>query len=318
MFLPQAFSLRTHEMCIGSACSNVRFRLTYVRANMPSWVCPTCLTELNAAPYGTNEGANQGNDHLKGKRHLRRMKAVDMSNEDVYRRFCIKIGRSVPDFHATSPIHDFKDYTDECGGNGKMTIENFAAPPPPLPREDGRRPRIKYSVRRNIYSEPFATVIPTSTTPMVGGRKFKVRMLCCFDDKNTCNGCVREHCPFAHATKFAEQYPEAEADLYAVMPCNFAGMEGGCRYHQCKFIAHDWNWTVPLFRLTATDSPRNDERAVMPELLPFYDGAKWSLRYSAPSPCPPADRDFNEHLEYVVRRFLDGSDYSDNEHSEKE
>ena len=201
-----------------------------------------------------------------------------------------------------------------------MTIEQFAAPPPLLPREEDWRRRTIKCTGRNLYSEPFATVIPTDTTPMVGGRKCKVRMLCCWDDKNTCkgNGCVREPCPLAHATKFAEPYPEAEADLYAVMPCNFAGMEGGCRYHQCKFIAHDWNWTVPLFRLTQTDSPRNDERAVMPELLPFYDGAKWSLRYSSPSPCPPADRDFNEHLEYAVRRFLDGSDYSDNEQSEKE
>ena len=164
---------------------------------MPSWVCPTCLTELNAAPYGPNERANQGNDHLKGKRHLRRMKAVDISNEDVYRRFCIKIGRSVPDFHATSPLHDFKDYTDQCGGNGELTIENFAAPPPPLPREeDGRRRSIKCT-ERNIYSEPFATVIPTDTTQMVGGSKCRVRMLCCWDDKRTCHGCVRENCPFS-------------------------------------------------------------------------------------------------------------------------
>ena len=89
-------------------------------------------------------------------------------------------------------------------------------------------------------------------------------------------------------------------------------------YHQHKFIANDWNWTVPLFKLIQTDSPRNDERAVMPELFPFYNGAKWSLRYSSPSPCPPADRDFNEHLEYAVRSFLDGFDYSDNEQRDKE
>ena len=134
-------------------------------------------------------------------------------------------------------------------------------------------------------------------------------MLCCWDDKNTYNdfnGCIRENCPFAHATKVGEPYPEAEADLYAAMPCNFAGMAGGCKYHQRKFIAHDWNWTVPVFKLTTTttDSPRIDDQAVMmPELFPFYNGAKWSLRLN-----------FNKHFEYAVRRYLDGfDDDSDNE-----
>ena len=59
------------------------------------------------------------------------MRSIDISNEDVYRRFCIAIGRSVPDVHATSPLHDLKDYTDKCGGNGDLTIEHFAEPPPP-------------------------------------------------------------------------------------------------------------------------------------------------------------------------------------------
>ena len=71
------------------------------------------------------------------------------------------------------------NYTDKCGGNGELTIEHFAAPPPPLPREESSRRRTLTCTERNIYSVPFATVIPTDTTPMVGGRKCKVRMLCC-------------------------------------------------------------------------------------------------------------------------------------------
>ena len=286
-----------------------------IQAKMPSWVCPACLKELNAAPYEQNDGEAQGNDHLIGKRHLRKMRHVDISNEDVYRRFCIAIGRSVPDFHATPPLHDLKDYTDQCGGNGELTIGHFAASPPPLPQAQDAR-RTLTCTERKICSVPLATVIPTDTTPMVGGRKCNVRMLCCWDDKNTCKGCLRKNCPFAHATKFADAYPEAEADLlYAVMPCNFAGMAGGCKYHQRTFMAHDWNWTVPVFKLTGrrdsptttTDSPRIDDQAVMmPELFPFYNGTKWSLRLN-----------FNTHFEYAVTRYLDGfDDDSDNECSE--
>ena len=82
-----------------------------------------------------------------------------------------------------------------------------------------------------------------------------------------------------------------------------------CKYHKC-FTAHDWNWTVPVFRLTKPDSPRIDERAVLPELFPFYNGAKWSLQLEW--------RDFNNHIDYAVGRFLDGFDDSENEGSDKE
>ena len=215
----------------------------------------------------------------------------------VYRSFCMYIGRSVPDFQATS----------QCKGDGELTRKHVAAPPPPLLREeDGRRTQI-HCTERNIYSEPFATVIPTDTT--LGGSKCKVRMLCCWDDKKTCNGCIRENCPFAHATKLAERYPKTEAHLYTVMPCNFAGMRGGCRYHQC-FNAndHDWNWAVPVFLLDKPDSPRIDEREVLPELFPLYDGATWSLQSDG--------MDFNDNIEDAVRKFLAGKDDSEHDGSD--
>ena len=143
---------------------------------MPSWFCPTCMTELNAAPFGPNDEVTQGNDHLKGKRHLRQMRSIDISNEDVYRRFCITIGRSVPDFPTISPLQDFKDYTDKCGGNGDLTIEHFAVPPPPpVPREEDARRTIR-GTQRPVLSAPFATVIPTNVASLVGGGQCKVRM----------------------------------------------------------------------------------------------------------------------------------------------
>ena len=212
----------------------------------------------------------------------------------------------MPDFDETDPLQDLKDYTNQCKGNGQLTMEHFAASLP-LYGEDEARRTPKRGTERNIYSEPFATVIPTDTT--LGGSKCKVRMLCCWDDKKTCKGCVRENCPFAHATKLAERYPTTEAHLHTVMPCNFAGMRGGCRYHQC-FTAHDhdWNWAVPVFLLAKPDSPRIDERAVLPELFPFYDGEKSSLHSKV--------RDFNDHMEYAVGTFLDGKDDSEHEGSD--
>ena len=234
------------------------------------------------------------------------MKERDISNQDVYRRFCIDIGRSVPDFDETDPLDDLKDYTDQCEGNGQLTMEHFAAPPPPLPCGEDVRRTLK-CVERHIWSGPFATVIPTDTTPMVGGMNYKVRMLCCWDDKRTCKGCIRKNCPFAHATKLAELYPTAENDLYTVMPCNFAGMKGGCRYHQC-FTAHDWNWTVPVFRLHKPDPPIIDEGTVLPEFSPVCNGKKWSLQLDG--------RGFSEHIEYAVERYLHGCDDRENEDSD--
>ena len=72
------------------------------------------------------------------------------------------------------------------------------------------------------------------------------------------------------------------------MPCNFAGMKGGCRYHQC-FTAHDWNWTVPVFLLAKPDSPIIDEGTVLPELFTVCNGKKWSLQLDG--------RGFSEHIE---------------------
>ena len=185
------------------------------------------MKELNKAPYEPDSDrggcASQGTEHVKGKKHFKKVQYVDITNEDVYRRFCKAIGRSVPDFHATSPLHDLKDYTDECGGNGDLTIKHFEAAATPLFRQDQDIPRPIKCAERNVSSSPFAKVTPTDTTPMVGGRKCKVRMLCCWADKTTCNGCIRKNCPFAH-------YPEAEADLYALMPCTFAAKAGGCMW----------------------------------------------------------------------------------------
>ena len=275
---------------------------------MAPWVCPVCKKELNAAPYEQTAtgGVSQATDHLKGRRHLRQMRSVDISNPEVYRRFCIDIGRSVPDFDETDPLQDLKDYTNQCEGNGQLTMEHFAASLP-LYGEDEARRTPKRGTERNIYSEPFATVIPTDTT--LGGSKCKVRMLCCWDDKRTCNGCIRENCPFAHATKLAERYPKTEAHLYTVMPCNFAGMRGGCRYHQC-FNAndHDWNWAVPVFLIDKPDSPRIDEQEVLPELVPLYDGAKWSLQSDG--------MDFKDNIEDAVRKFLAGKDDSEHDGSD--
>ena len=88
------------------------------------------MKQLTEAPYRQKRGPSQGTEHLKGKRHLKLMKERDISNPDVYRSFCDNIGRSVPNFDKTDPLEDLKDYTDQCGGNGELTIEHFAAPPP--------------------------------------------------------------------------------------------------------------------------------------------------------------------------------------------
>ena len=47
----------------------------------------------------------------------------------------------MPEFDKTDPLEDLKDYTDQCGGNGELVYEHFAAqPPPPLSVCSRRRP----------------------------------------------------------------------------------------------------------------------------------------------------------------------------------
>ena len=94
---------------------------------MAPWVCPVCKKELNAAPYEQTAtgGVSQATDHLKGRRHLKQKRSIDISDPEVYRLFCIDIGRSVPDFDETDPLQDLKDYTNQCEGNGQLTMEHF-------------------------------------------------------------------------------------------------------------------------------------------------------------------------------------------------
>ena len=140
---------------------------------------------------------------------------------------------------------------------------------------------------RAIASSPHAT--------LAGGRGW-ARLLCCFNDQRLKSKCVRgEACPYRHTEQPLGEPPVLEVDFFAFIPCTFAGMRGGCKYHGTRLAArHDW--AVPPFAC-ADDGASACEHlpAEGPEYVPSCTGGRWDLEPSeevgAPGPVAGSLRD---------------------------
>ena len=71
-------------------------------------------------------------------------------------------------------------------------------------------------------------------------------------------------------------------DIFEAVPCCMAGMKEGCRRHNGRLLPH--TWFVPGFELSErtpleTEPTTEDTNSAPPgtELVPVYNGAKWSL-----------------------------------------
>ena len=78
-------------------------------------------------------------------------------------------------------------------------------------------------------------------------------------------------------------------DLFELIPCTFAGMSEGCKWHRNRLRAQ--SWVVPPFELSATnEEPAPALAAEGVELVPEYDGdsCKWFLQAGTSNSSPIA------------------------------
>ena len=135
-----------------------------------------------------------------------------------------------------------KEYTEECGGNGDKTISKLEPLPPPDPM---LKPMVV--CKREIISPDYATKVLAPQHIM------RTQLLCCWDDPRGTAQCTRGLCPYRHTRAKQETMPpEQQHNLYEIIPCNFAGMPGGCRLHKTRFKGKDWN--VPVWQVEKSDN----------------------------------------------------------------
>ena len=294
------------------------------------WICPICTLysgkamKLNDVPYRHGQPEdfkNQATDHVKGKRHerLRLKVANELFQGSGCANFFAIIGRSVPNSMQFSQAAALKEYTEECGGNGDKTISKLEPLPPPDPI---LKPMVV--CKREIISPDYATKVLAPQHIM------RTQLLCCWDDPRGTAQCTRGLCPYRHTRAKQETMPpEQQHNLYEIIPCNFAGMRGGCRLHKTRFKGKDWN--VPVWQVEKSDNKNCkplaagaveqnvlDARDETVEYLPVYDGNMWDLHQCCP--CDPGATQMQREQiteEYVreitglARRFLDGYDDSE-------
>ena len=237
------------------------------------WMCPACTLSkgeafcLNSAPYRPQRPLIecQGTHHVCGKKHQNAMKHIGhkLLQKESMAEFFTYLGRN-PDFDVITPVQALKDYIEECGGDPEQAIVHFAPPPPDVPPEFERRSTIK-SVLRSISSPTWAT----SRTPHGICR---TRLLCCWEDPIKSTKCARDNCPYRHASDFS-----TDTDMHAVIPCTFAGMLNGCKWHRERLAPN--MWIVPPFKLSETDTPPPEPgSADGVEFVPIYDGHNWQFQ----------------------------------------
>ena len=100
-----------------------------------------------------------------------------------------------PDLSQVTPIQALKDYIRDCGGDSDFAIGHFLPPPPPVV---GVRHAPKKRPLRSIASSVYAT-------SSEGHEPVSTLLLCCWDDP-----CVRENCPYRHASLMKEQHPDGD------------------------------------------------------------------------------------------------------------
>ena len=154
---------------------------------------------------------------------------------------------------------------------------SYHAAPPPLPLDNvPRKPKLTKAVRQ-VCSPPFARFAPHGWA----------RLLCCFDDESQSSRCQRPDCQYTHVGEILEGcgLPIHETfnwtSCFRHLPCTFAGMDGGCRYHPYNFS----HWGIPQYALTPleestpgvlpihSETPSQDE-----ELILFRTDAGWTVQ----------------------------------------
>ena len=143
--------------------------------------------------------------------------------------------------------------------------------------------------------------------------------------------CIREGCPYQHASRLLEEHPGGGQDFFELIPCTFAGMSEGCKWHRNRFGSK--KWVAQPFELieegmaTPACAPPNGA-----EFAPKFDGQKWLLQQCGIcKPCPVVtEKEKREiagevarleaDLKDATQRFLDGlnSDESDDDASSDE
>ena len=264
---------------------------TEVRYRM-AWLCPVCTLykrepyELNATPFPLKPSSkqNQGEEHLNGKKHKKRLQEVgtELFSRESMTTFFGFVGGAMPDMDQKSPEEAFKEYTRSCGADPDQVMPLVKADPPPPPPPPTPADRLVWqrsgkpvNVCREIISDVFAI-------DKDSGRRF-TRILCCWDDPVVGTECKRPACPFLHASTFDSTFPSDRnfRDLFAVVPCCFAGMHNRntthyeCKWHGSRY--RDTRWYVPKFLLDGEIKPEGDR--VRPshgvEVVPFLDRGAW-------------------------------------------
>ena len=249
--------------------------------------------------------ANQGNAHLGGKKHASAIEHMWLSAENIGKVFSY-IDDFDPELDSTLPIEAFKNYTRKCGGDVEKTLAALFVPPPPDPVECQSNSKC---ITRNVVSAVHATAWEGDTVVWT-------RLRCCWDDESgqpPCK-CIRQNCPYRHAS---DRGAGGGQDLFELIPCVFAGMPDGCKWHRNKF--RSTKWLVPPFELGEKMTGDEDEGPPPPppppseavEVAPVYDGQEWSLQRCV-------SKDEQEKAEYAAwfkaimkdatKRFLDGQD----------
>ena len=207
-----------------------------------------------------------------------------------------------------TPYEALRAYIKQCGGNADRTMVHFAPPPPPLFPEYGRRSTIK-CVTRNIAS-------PSYATSWEGNGVVWTELLCCWDDPIQGTKCIRQNCPYRHVSQMLEEHPGGGQDFFELIPCTFAGMSEGCKWHSNRLGTK--KWVVAPFELKeSSDEPAPDKPLVKcAQLRPRYDGKKWILQQCRTCKSRPilSRKEIEEAARVcadiiaATKRFLDGFD----------
>ena len=157
-----------------------------------------------------------------------------------------------------------------------MTLGHLAPPPP------GPKVRAIREAKRVVTSSPFATRIHENKVCWI-------RMICCWNGSGLC--ARKERCPYQHAS---------DPELFQIIPCQFAGMTEGCRYHSGEFRSEGWK--LDSFQTSAEAEEENFPLPNGPELHPLKKAGIWRMLTAAQI----EDDQANMQMRNAVQNFLCG------------
>ena len=281
---------------------------------MTTWLCPACTLfyeeplKLNTAPFSKGERC-QGAGHLNGKKHRKAMNNLGESLQlpATWNAFFDYVHEfPKPDLNRITPMEALMEYTAQCGGDAEKTASHFINHVPSPVAPDPGRPKIK-AVVRDIASKAYAR----SSVPAAGGW---IRLLYCWDDPTTNSTCQRDSCPYIHVSDLLASHPEMTSEeLFGIIPCAFAGMKEGCRWHS-KWFRSSQLWNVPEIEFAANEEETRPLEGVTAgddneHILVNYNGKPYGtlLRRRGAERCPAVDQ-YEIDMRMSVRRWLQGYD----------